>query len=404
MSNKIAYTGWTEVDAGNILTVAADTITGALVALDSVAYVYHDYGASYWSGQYDFSFKFKCGSSSGAEIVYPFALLNGTVGAIGARLAAADDCHFLGYGSAVFTLGEQNGAALASDTSAGASPAIADGVEYTIRVCRDETVGTYGTLYAYIYLDPDMTILVDTLSVTLTEKQDFRYFYAFSSQGSSTSTTFNGYVKDLCLDANPYSLYALRTKVRDSLNESTAAFWTDAEINANINDSCREIAELAECQQFTQAISTTQNVRYVAYTGLACRALDYKPGSGARYSLIQRDARSFGKLQLDPSAPRVFQDLGGKVWIDPLPDATYNLDAYSVRQLSSELTADTQVPALPPAFRCEIVPAALSICLQKEQRAAAARQLYGIAVNETVYLKQLLLAPIPDARADSMYK
>lgn len=406
MSLKIDYTsGWTETDTGSYLTVAASQITAAALTLNAVSYVHKDYTASYFSGDIDFTFQFKCTSSTDSEIVFPIALLNGSVGAIGARIAANDDCIYLKYSNATFTLGEQNSSGSTTDTSVGASPAIAEGTEYTIRFVRDEEVGTYGTLYAFIYLEPEMLTLVDTLTVTLTEKADFQYLFAFSSNGASSGAAFNGYVKNLCLDANPYTLGTLRTKVRDALNETTDALYTDTEIDRAINDAIRDICKYGQVKRGIEALTATGSTRYISYTGAACRALEYKPAAGTRKSLIARDVRSFGTLQFkDSSTPAVFEDFGGKVWVEPIPSTTWAFDAFVISDAPSDLTLDVQVPLIPPAFRGLIVPCAVSSMVWKDGKTAVAQQMRARFENELYYLSQLLLENVPDSVEDTKYR
>jgi hypothetical protein len=85
------------------------------------------------------------------------------------------------------------GVATTTDTSA----RLNDGTTYSIIIMRDDDAGTYGTLYAYIY---NGSTLVDTLSIALTESQDLRYMYAYSSYAvGSGGTTINQTVSSVYL-------------------------------------------------------------------------------------------------------------------------------------------------------------------------------------------------------------
>ena len=203
---------------------------------------------------------------------------------------------------------------------------------------------------------------------------------------------------------DPYQLSVLRTKVRDALNEASEGFWLDTEIDSFINEAIRDIAEKSACVEDIQPIATTAGIRYVSYAGIACQNLDYKPSSGHRFSLIQRDARSFGRLQKPGAAPQYFADLGGNVWIDPLPGDIYYLDAYTVLDVTVDLTDDEEVPVIPEAFRNLIVPRATAMALTKEQRYAVAKQLMSIYMNELNYLKQVYVDIIPDTKDDLRYQ
>jgi hypothetical protein len=70
---------------------------------------------------------------------------------------------------------------------------------YYLKIKRDEAVGTYGTLYCYIYSDSARTTLLDTLTVTLhTSKKDFQYIYGFNNSADA-STNISGYSENLDL-------------------------------------------------------------------------------------------------------------------------------------------------------------------------------------------------------------
>jgi hypothetical protein len=69
---------------------------------------------------------------------------------------------------------------------------------YYVTVKRDESVGTYGTLYCYIYSNLDRSTLVDTLTVTLTEKQNFQYLFGMISyDGVSGGNDWDGTISNL---------------------------------------------------------------------------------------------------------------------------------------------------------------------------------------------------------------
>ncbi|MDY6789676.1 MAG: putative phage tail protein [Thermodesulfobacteriota bacterium] len=63
---------------------------------------------------------------------------------------------------------------------------IAVDTEYYLAVHRDESVGSFGTLYCYIYSDTERTDLFTTLSIALhTSKKDFRYLFGVNSYNST---------------------------------------------------------------------------------------------------------------------------------------------------------------------------------------------------------------------------
>ena len=76
------------------------------------------------------------------------------------------------------------------------------GTWYWLEVERDESTGTYGTLLCRIYSDESRTVLVDTLSVTLHEKEDFRTLYACASYYDDGEKPHTLLVKDFDIDVD----------------------------------------------------------------------------------------------------------------------------------------------------------------------------------------------------------
>lgn len=92
------------------------------------------------------------------------------------------------------TLQETNGS---SDTTDQSSELSTD-TNYYLTINRNESEGTYGKLYCYIYSDSIRSTLVDTLTVTLTEKQDFRYLFGSTSYDSATGgKAYSGTISNL---------------------------------------------------------------------------------------------------------------------------------------------------------------------------------------------------------------
>lgn len=70
---------------------------------------------------------------------------------------------------------------------------------YYCEIERDESTGTYGTLLCRIYSDESRSTLVDTLSVSLHEKEDFRTVYAVSSYYNNSNRPYSQNIKNLDL-------------------------------------------------------------------------------------------------------------------------------------------------------------------------------------------------------------
>lgn len=202
---KEDYTAYTEVDAGGVLTVAANQITFTDLEYQDTAYVYKDFGANYFSGDFTHEFKLRITDFTSGPfsegVVFPWYLSN---------TLANNEIHDSYYPHlkvmAIQVSSTQWQFYLYEVTSGGStywdtSTYLSKNTDYYCRVNRDESVGTYGTLYLYIYSDAAMTTLVDTVSFALHQKQDFRYLYGVNSQGRSGRTAIiSGNVANLFVD------------------------------------------------------------------------------------------------------------------------------------------------------------------------------------------------------------
>ena len=182
MASENLQVDWTEVDADGHLTLATTKVTFATLDRDDDAYVYKDYGAGYFSGDFEHDLKFIVTSVQNASaFVFPWSMGN-----------KVDDYHNMSLGGytrlGVCIYGTAANAFKFScmyDEEWGWSSKTnyAPGTYYlTIR--RVEAVGTYGTLYLDIYSDATRETLLETVSKTLAAKTDFQYLYAVNSYNS----------------------------------------------------------------------------------------------------------------------------------------------------------------------------------------------------------------------------
>jgi hypothetical protein len=71
---------------------------------------------------------------------------------------------------------------------------------YYLTIERDEGIGTYGTIYVYIYSNSGRTTLVDTLSVLVEAATiDYRYIYGTVNYVVGGASVFTGYTQNLDL-------------------------------------------------------------------------------------------------------------------------------------------------------------------------------------------------------------
>jgi hypothetical protein len=413
MANE-AYTGYTEQDVPGRLTVAANDLTVTNLDDDEDVYLYSDKGANYFSGDFSHNLTFQLSSVTGTPFLCLWALWN-TAGNVGAEMASPSGAVLGVYtnGTQLILLEGQTGASYTATVN------ISEDTTYYVRITRDESVGTYGTLYLHVYSDSQFVNLIGSATVALHAKDDFRYLYAMSGRtGGAGSTAVTGTISDLQLDPYAYSLSNLRTRIRDILNEDTAVFWTDAELNRYINDAERDIAIKAMCLQHIDSLATAaagtmpftssglldSNIvetylRTVTFTGYRTQFLEYLESAAKGIGLNAIFTSLFGHTPSLGSAPVNWYGRRENLYIEPNPGSAYNLKAYVADYPSSEMAVNSDIPQIPPAFRPLIILYAVAMCLLKDRRVAQALMVYGMYVTELMYNRYNLVEIIPDTKA-----
>lgn len=190
------YTTYTEVDPNSKIGVTSNTITANGIETNFDAYVYDDKGAAFFDEDYSQELDFqKTGGSSGNQFVYIWGLANVVAG--GRALLTSYQAHqIIIFGSnPVVRLLECRGGSFVSDDSI----ALSLNTRYWLTMIRDESIGANGQLQCFIYSDSGRTVLVDTVSVLLASKQDFRYVYAINSDNHGSASSWSGDIQNLDL-------------------------------------------------------------------------------------------------------------------------------------------------------------------------------------------------------------
>lgn len=183
---------YTEVDIPNKITeITTDKAVFTSLDRSAAEYLYFDFGAAHFSADFVHSGRTKItgGSSAAYSWVYCWMLAN-----------------YVGTFNQIYTSGQKSMLYLEFDRSAAGvlNLALIEGVaadqysvssinlnpntDYYWKITRDESFGTYGKLTLDIYSDAAMTVLVDSKSLTLHAKTDFRYLFAVNSAGGGTTT------------------------------------------------------------------------------------------------------------------------------------------------------------------------------------------------------------------------
>jgi hypothetical protein len=188
------YTGYTEVDGGSDITVGANLLTVSSMSRSVDSWVVSDKDAGHFSGDFTHLLRTQSQSASSA---------GGRAGVWAIANAVEEIITLLGADAQVvrwqnrtsLRVIEANGGSTINDSSTSLSL----DTNYYLTVDRDESEGTYGELTVEIDDSSDRASPVDTLSVTLTEKQDFRYIYGLASVNTGGSQAWTGLVADLDL-------------------------------------------------------------------------------------------------------------------------------------------------------------------------------------------------------------
>jgi len=195
------FTTATKVDPNNRYTIALNIITVNDLSRDEAAYIYWDKGIDFFDGNYTHLIQHRIAhTSSLASTVYTWMLAN----KVGGGRTIDQTVPVLGSHSLELKENGEQANFFLYERVAGGSLFTErfDGfvnTQYYSKIVRDESIGTFGTLYCYIYTDSERTVLVGTLSIPLHEKMDFRYVYAANSYDASTSKAYDGTIENLDL-------------------------------------------------------------------------------------------------------------------------------------------------------------------------------------------------------------
>jgi len=199
---KEDITSYYEYDDASKVTVATNSVTVTDAQIKNEYYVSKDKGAAHFSGNFTHTVAGK------VTAVNPY--WRGSFWGL-AKTAADDfadiealsgDCLFATFftfyipfiGIMEVVAGTRYGDNYSPD------PNLSLDTWYYFVIWRDERVGDYGTLNCRIYSDESRCNLLDTLSLALHEKEDFRFIFAANSWRSTMSKeTYSAMFKDLDL-------------------------------------------------------------------------------------------------------------------------------------------------------------------------------------------------------------
>jgi hypothetical protein len=197
------FLAYAEVDPNGHITASTASINFDGLTRNEEAYVYRDFGAGYFNGDFHHELTIRIDLSPGSDfnsVAYVWGLGNAIGSFVGANhnewLAVQI---FNGTGSSTaFQIGiqELSGGTMTAQQNL---PGVPQGTYY-LSIYRDESEGAHGTLHLDIYTDEARTNLYNSLSIALTANTDFRYLYVLNSNNTGYTYQISGYVEHLKLD------------------------------------------------------------------------------------------------------------------------------------------------------------------------------------------------------------
>lgn len=218
------FTTYTEVDPNSRITKTATRVTATNLTRNEDAYVYVDEGVDHFNSDFAHYITVQAQASAANGGLLFEALtniiddFNGIINAGGYALGLE---YYHDYTTNEHRLFLEE---VFGGSTAGSSIYLMTlNTTYYLRFFRNESVGTYGTLYCLVYSDVARTNLLETLSVALHVKTDFRYLFVIQSRNmSNPSDGASGYSENLDLLAGTTSAPSATTQAVSSIMQTTA--------------------------------------------------------------------------------------------------------------------------------------------------------------------------------------
>jgi hypothetical protein len=186
-------TTYTEVDPGLLISVSATALTATSLRRNVSEYVCKDFGADYFTGDFEIDFEIKALGYSAQYAGCTVVTLNNAATDYQANLAA------LGSSAGVMLAANPTPAVCVQEVAAGvphssAFYALAIGTTYYMRLRRVGSV-----LSLLIYSDAARTTLLTTLSLTLQAAPAFRFLHAVQSINSGHALAISASIGNIAL-------------------------------------------------------------------------------------------------------------------------------------------------------------------------------------------------------------
>ena len=182
--------GVPQADPNNDLTITSSRVTFDTEARNIDAYFYRDLGVNHFDGDFEHLAAVQVNGGASGEVA--FWVVSDVIDDFHGMEGSGYALVCLGYNVSYIYISEIRYSAVYYD-----GYNFGQGTPAYLTIERDEAAGANGTLYCYIYSDSARTNLVDTLSLTLHEKRDYRYLFTNCSYNSGSSSVLSGFIENL---------------------------------------------------------------------------------------------------------------------------------------------------------------------------------------------------------------
>ncbi len=188
----------------------------------------------------------------------------------------------------------------------------------------------------------------------------------------------------------PITQTEMRTSIRKLLNEATAAFWTDDDLDTWIVEATLDISTKARCVEAETTVSFTPSTTAasVPQGAIGIEALLVNGGGLAKVR-----PRQFKHLHAgDAGPPTHYAHFAGQVYIHPVPDQSYTATILFWKRTRTFTDLPDEYYHLVQGF-------AVMQAKFKDEKYAQAAQLYSMYLRELQFQRVDLQEREPDTRA-----
>lgn len=197
----------------------------------------------------------------------------------------------------------------------------------------------------------------------------------------------------------PYSTTEARTQLRSLLNEPTAGFWTDTQLDELIQLGVEDVCIKANCFETSEDVTLLEGtVTYslVASDGIkpvGCFYSDISETPDDVVGLQEIHARQIGHLANSPDStegpPVYWYWFAESLNIWPPPTAAIATAVDTITVFYSKLSET--ITDLPDEFQTLAILWALSKAREKERKVQEAQQVYAMYVNSVLFHREILI-------------